>query len=70
MNSSDKNNSITNKAVGFLVSEIFRKNGIDVEKVKKSLTDEQKSMFKVMVNDLTSEVNKLTDNKLDNQDPK
>ncbi|WRP05573.1 spore coat protein [Rossellomorea aquimaris] len=68
--SSDKNNPVTNKAVGFLVSEVFRKNGIDVEKVKKSLTDEQKSMLRLLVNDLTAEVNNLNDHHSDNKDPK
>ena len=42
--------------INLLVSDLFRKNGINVEKSKEQLSDEQKQMIKELVNDLTNQV--------------
>ena len=42
--------------INLLVSDLFRKNGISVEKAKEKLSDEQKQMIKELVSDLTNQV--------------
>ena len=57
--SDDKNknpNMIPKPIINLLVSDLLRKNGINVEKTKEQLSEEQRQMIKELVNDLTSQV--------------
>ncbi len=57
--SEDQNQSpqlIPQQLINLLVSDLFRKNGINVEKAKEKLSDEQKQMIKELVSDLTNQV--------------
>ncbi len=47
---------IPQQIVNLLVSDLFKKNGVNVEKAKEKLSDEQKQMIKELVSDLTSQV--------------
>ena len=47
---------IPQQIINLLVSDLFRKNGINVEKAKENLSDEQKKMIKELVSDLSSQV--------------
>ncbi|MEK9199682.1 spore coat protein [Ureibacillus sp. 179-F W5.1 NHS] len=49
-------NAIPNKVVDLLVSEVLRKNGVNLENTKSKLTDEQKQSLKELVEDLKSQV--------------
>lgn len=52
----EKPEIISNKVVDLLVSNAFRKNGIDVESLKGKLLDEQKQAIKELVEELTQQV--------------
>jgi len=57
--SDDQNQSpqlIPQQLINLLVSDLFRKNGINAEKAKEKLSDEQKQMIKELVSDLTNQV--------------
>ncbi len=57
--SDDQNKSpqlIPQQLINLLVSDLFRKNGINAEKAKEKLSDEQKQMIKELVSDLTNQV--------------
>ncbi|QFK71752.1 spore coat protein [Pradoshia sp. D12] len=57
--SDEKNQSpqlIPQQLINLLVSDLFRKNGINAEKAKEKLSDEQKQMIKELVSDLTNQV--------------
>jgi len=56
MNESNKPNGIPNSIVDLLVSDIFRKNGINTKDVKGKLTEEQKQSIKELVENLKSQV--------------
>ena len=56
MSDSSNNPKIPNAIIDLLVSDLFMKNGINVEKVKEQLSDEQKQMLKKMVKDLSQQV--------------
>jgi spore coat protein W len=47
---------IPQQIINLLVSDLFRKNGINAEKAKETLSDEQKQMIKELVSDLTNQV--------------
>ncbi len=47
---------IPNIAVDLLVSEIFRKNGVNLNNAKSKLSDEQKTAIKELVEELSSQV--------------
>lgn len=49
-------NMIPKPIINLLVSDLLRKNGINVEKTKDQLSEEQRQMIKELVNDLTSQV--------------
>ena len=49
-------NMIPKPIINLLVSDLLRKNGINVEKTKEQLSEEQRQMIKELVNDLTSQV--------------
>lgn len=49
-------NGIPNKAVDLLVSEIFRKNGVNFSNAKSKLSDEQKMAIKELVDELSMQV--------------
>lgn len=49
-------NAIPNKVVDILVSEVLRKNGVNLENTKSKLTEEQKQSLKELVEDLKSQV--------------
>ncbi len=42
--------------INLLVSDLFQKNGINVEEAKEKLSDEQKQMIKELVSDLSKQV--------------
>ncbi|MDN4493542.1 spore coat protein [Ureibacillus aquaedulcis] len=48
--------AIPNKVVDLLVSEIFRKNNVNIENAKSKLTDEQKQAIRDLVDELKSQV--------------
>ena len=57
--SDDQNKSpelIPQPIINLLVSDLFRKNGINAEKTKEKLSDEQKQMIKELVRDMTNQV--------------
>lgn len=47
---------IPHQIIDLLVSDLFRKNGINVEKAKEKLSDEQKQMIKELASDLSKQV--------------
>lgn len=47
---------IPQQIIDLLVSDLFRKNGINVEKAKEKLSDEQKQMIKELASDLSKQV--------------
>lgn len=49
-------NAIPNKVVDLLVSEVLRKNGVNLENTKSKLTEEQKQSLKELVEDLKAQV--------------
>nr|WP_232337065.1 spore coat protein [Lysinibacillus timonensis] len=49
-------NGIPNKAVDLLVSEILRKNGVNVDQAKRKISDEQKMALKELVEELSMQV--------------
>ncbi|OES45357.1 hypothetical protein [Domibacillus iocasae] len=58
MSDSLKNSKVlSDKVIDLLVSNTFQKNGVNIDKAKKKLTDEQKQAFKELVEDLTKQVN-------------
>ena len=56
MSDSSKNQKIPKAIIDLLVSDVFIKNGINIENAKEKLNDEQKNMLKDLVNDLTQQV--------------
>lgn len=50
---------ISNKVVDLLVSDVLQKNGVNLDDVKKKLSDDQKQMLKALVEDLTSQVDEF-----------
>ncbi len=57
--SNDQNKNpelIPQPIINLLVSDLFRKNGINVESAKEKLSDEQKQMIKELVRDLSNQV--------------
>lgn len=50
-------NIISSKAVDLLVTEVLRKNKVDLNSAKTKLTEEQKQKIKEIVEQLTTEVN-------------
>ncbi|MEM1505717.1 spore coat protein [Domibacillus sp. 8LH] len=57
MSDSSKNPKIlSDKVIDLLVSTTLQKNGVNIEKAKSKLSDEQKKMFKDLVEDLTKQV--------------
>lgn len=59
----DKENVISNKVVDLLVSNAFKKNGVDIESVKGKLLDEQKQAIKDMLEELTMAVDVFVNKK-------
>lgn len=53
---SNQNPLFTGKIIDLLVSDIFKKNGINLDKGKSNLSDEQKQLIKELVNDLSQQV--------------
>jgi spore coat protein W len=57
MSDSSKNPKIlSDKVIDLLVSTTLQKNGVNIDKAKKQLSDEQKKMFKELVEDLSKQV--------------
>lgn len=50
---------VPNNLMDLLVNDIFSKHGIDKEKVKGNLSDDQKKMIKEMVEDLSKKVDEF-----------
>lgn len=59
----DKENVISKKVVDLLVSNAFKKNGVDIENVKGKLLDEQKQAIKDMLEELTMAVDAFVNKK-------
>lgn len=53
---SEKHEAIPNKVVDLLVSEVFRKNNVNIENAKTKLSDEQKRAIRELVDELKSQV--------------
>lgn len=53
---SNQNPLLTGKIIDLLVSDIFKKNGINLDKGKANLSPEQKQLIKELVNDLSQQV--------------
>ena len=51
-----KSQLIPPQIINLLVSDLFKKNGINVESAKEKLSDEQKQMIKELVRDLSNQV--------------
>ncbi|MCP3762360.1 spore coat protein [Domibacillus sp. A3M-37] len=47
---------LSDKVIDLLVSNTFQKNGVNIEKAKQKLSDEQKQVFKELVEDLAKQV--------------
>ncbi|BDH61953.1 hypothetical protein MTP04_20830 [Lysinibacillus sp. PLM2] len=53
---SNSTNIVSNKLIDLLVSDVLQKNGIDLEKAKKRLSEDQKQSLKELVQDLSTQV--------------
>lgn len=53
---SNQNPLLTGKIIDLLVSDIFKKNGINLDQGKANLSPEQKQLIKELVNDLSQQV--------------
>lgn len=53
---SEKHEAIPNKVVDLLVSEVFRKNNVNIDNAKSKLTNEQKQAIRELVDELKSQV--------------
>lgn len=53
---SENPKAISNKVVELLVSEVFRKNNVNIDKAKSKLSDEQKQAIKDLVDELKTQV--------------
>ncbi len=53
---SNSPNIVSNKLIDLLVSDVLQKNGIDLEKAKKRLSEDQKQSLKELVQDLSTQV--------------
>jgi len=53
---SDTPKAIPNKVVELLVSEVFRKNNVNIDSARSKLSDEQKQAIKDLVEELKSQV--------------
>lgn len=52
----EKSKAIPNKVVDLLVSDVLRKNGVNLESAKSKLSDEQKQAIKELVEELSAQV--------------
>ena len=62
MSNSSDNSIIPNSVIDLLVSDIFRKNGISLDKAKGNLSEEQKQMLKDLIKDLSQQVDSFVKN--------
>jgi spore coat protein W len=53
---SNQNPLLTGKIIDLLVSDLFKKNGINLDQGKANLSPEQKQLIKELVNDLSQQV--------------
>jgi spore coat protein W len=60
-------NPIPKTLIDLLVSDIFQKNGINIENAKNNLSNEQREMIKNLVNDLTKQVDSFVKSQESNQ---
>ncbi|WP_335494030.1 spore coat protein [Neobacillus drentensis] len=72
MSDSSQNPQIPNTIIDLLLSDILKKNGINIDHAKGNLSNEQKQMLKDLVNDLTQQVESFVkppnaDNKTDSK---
>jgi spore coat protein W len=51
-----KSNGVPNSIIDLLVSDIFRKNGINTEEVKGKIPNDQKQAIRELVEDLSKQV--------------
>jgi spore coat protein W len=65
---SDQNqNPIPQQVIDLLVSDLFQKNGINIEAAKAKLSDEQKQMIKDLVTNLSNQVDSFVKSPLSDQ---
>ncbi len=62
MSDSSKNFKMPQKVVEVMVDNIFRKNDIQKEEIKKNISEEQKIMIKEMIEDLKQQVEQFNKN--------
>jgi spore coat protein W len=60
-------NAVPNQVIDLLVNNIFKKNGVNLEKVKNNLSPEDKEAIKSLVADLTDQVNHFMKNPVENK---
>lgn len=60
-------NAVPNQVIDLLVNNIFKKNGVNLEKVKSNLSPEDKEAIKSLVADLTNQVNHFMKNPVENK---
>ncbi|GAA0604129.1 hypothetical protein GCM10009001_21600 [Virgibacillus siamensis] len=56
---SSKNQAFPDKVIKLMIDDIFKRNNVKPEKVKESLSNEQKQMLKEMVEDLRQQVDQF-----------
>lgn len=59
MSNENSSKGISNKVVDLLVTNILRKNGVNIEQAKSKLTEEEKKAIKEMVEDLKAQVDEF-----------
>jgi len=62
---SEGKKAVPNKVVDILVSEVFRKNNVNLDNVKSKLSDEQKESIKQLVEELKVQVDDFLSTKKD-----
>lgn len=53
---------LPDQIVELVVGDILKKNGIDLDKAKRNISEEQKQMMRELVKDLTQRVNNFVNN--------
>ncbi|WP_027407731.1 spore coat protein [Anoxybacteroides tepidamans] len=68
--SANQPNGIPNKVIDLLVSDVFKKNGINPKQIKKNLSKEEKNAIKALVDDLSKQVEAFVSNTQKTKKPK
>ncbi|MCM3388426.1 spore coat protein [Ureibacillus chungkukjangi] len=65
---SENPKAIPNKVVDLLVSEVLRKNNVNIDSAKSNLTDEQKKAIKDLVEELKTQVDSFVNQSPDKKE--